>query len=79
MILDPEKFRRFEHAGWEEIPAGYHEAFGSLTQQAIKPLLRAVRLKKGMSFLDIASDRAIWLPPRQNAAPRCLAWISPRR
>jgi SAM-dependent methyltransferase len=55
MILEPEKFRSFEHAGWQEIPTGYHEAFGSLTQQAIKPLLSAVRLKKGMSFLDIAS------------------------
>jgi SAM-dependent methyltransferase len=55
MISEPEKFRSFEHAGWQEIPAGYHEAFGALTQQAIKPLLSAVRLKKGMSFLDIAS------------------------
>ncbi|HKY06784.1 MAG TPA: class I SAM-dependent methyltransferase [Candidatus Binatia bacterium] len=55
MILDPEKFRSFEHAGWQEIPGGYHEAFGSLTRQAIEPLLNAVRLKKGMSFLDIAS------------------------
>ena len=55
MILEPEKFRNFEHAGWENIPAGYHEAFGSLTTQAIGPLLDALRLKKGMSFLDIAS------------------------
>lgn len=55
MILDSEKFRSFEHAGWEGIPAGYHEAFGTLTSQAIKPLLDVVRLKKGMSFLDIAS------------------------
>jgi SAM-dependent methyltransferase len=55
MILEPEKFRSFEHAGWQKIPAGYHEAFGSLTSQAIEPLLDAVRLKKGMSFLDIAS------------------------
>lgn len=54
MILEPEKFHSFERAGWEEIPAGYHEAFGSLTRQAVKPLLNAVRLKKGMSFLDIA-------------------------
>jgi SAM-dependent methyltransferase len=55
MIPEPEKFRSFEHAGWQEIPTGYHEAFGSLTRQAIKPLLSAVRLKKAMSFLDIAS------------------------
>jgi SAM-dependent methyltransferase len=54
MILEPEKFRNFEHAGWQEIPVSYHEAFGGLTTQTIEPLLDAVRLKKGMSFLDIA-------------------------
>lgn len=55
MILEPEKFRSFELAGWQEIPAGYHDAFGALTSQAIEPLLDAARLKKGLSFLDIAS------------------------
>lgn len=55
MILEAEKFRSFELAGWQEIPAGYHDAFGPLTAQAIEPLLDAVRLKKGMTFLDIAS------------------------
>jgi SAM-dependent methyltransferase len=55
MILEAEKFKTFEHAGWQAIPAGYHDAFGSLTTQAIEPLLDAVRLKKGMNFLDIAS------------------------
>ena len=34
MILEAEKFRSFELAGWQEIPAGYHEAFGRLTRQA---------------------------------------------
>jgi len=29
MALDAEKFRIFEHSGWEEIPSGYHEAFGA--------------------------------------------------
>ncbi|HEY7218702.1 MAG TPA: methyltransferase domain-containing protein, partial [Candidatus Binatia bacterium] len=55
MVLEPEKFRHFEHAGWESIPAQYHQAFGELTAQAIEPLLDAVHLKKGMTFLDIAS------------------------
>ena len=55
MMLEPEKFRAFEHSGWEEIPSGYHQAFGSLTTQAIKPLLNAVRVKKGMKVVDIAS------------------------
>ena len=54
MIIEADKFRIFELAGWQEIPAGYHDAFGPLTAQAIEPLLDAVRLKKGMSFLDIA-------------------------
>ena len=54
MALDPEEFRSFEHAGWQAIPADYHQAFGSLTRQTIDRLLRAVRLKKGMTFLDIA-------------------------
>lgn len=55
MILEPEKFRSFERAGWESIPDGYHEAFGGLTGQSIRPLLDAARLKSGMTFLDIAS------------------------
>lgn len=55
MILEPEKFRDFEHAGWESIPSEYHQTFGSLTTQTIGPLLDAARLKSGMTFLDIAS------------------------
>jgi SAM-dependent methyltransferase len=55
MILDPEKFRNFELAGWEGIPDEYHQAFGNLTSQAIGPLLTAAGLKSGMTFLDIAS------------------------
>ncbi len=54
-IVDPDRFREFEHSGWQSIPAGYHEAFGSLTSQAIGPLLDAVRAKKGVKLLDIAS------------------------
>lgn len=55
MILEPERFRNFEHTGWEGIPDGYHKAFGSLTVQAVAPLLDALRIKKGISLLDIAS------------------------
>ena len=54
-ILEPEKFRAFEHAGWENIPAGYHEAFGHLTLQAVEPLLDAAAVKRRIKFLDIAS------------------------
>jgi SAM-dependent methyltransferase len=55
MILELEKFHAFEHAGWESIPGEYHQAFGDLTTQAIGPLLDAVRVKKGVKLLDIAS------------------------
>jgi len=55
MVLEAEKFRHFEHTGWEKIPDTYHEAFGQLTTQAIEPLLDAARVKRAMTFLDIAS------------------------
>lgn len=55
MILDAEKFRAFEHSGWEKIPDSYHEAFGQLTSQTIGALLDAARVKKGSKFLDIAT------------------------
>ncbi|HEY7716597.1 MAG TPA: class I SAM-dependent methyltransferase [Candidatus Binatia bacterium] len=55
MILEPEKFKNFEYAGWENIPATYHETFCELTSQAIEPLLDAARVKRGCNFLDIAS------------------------
>ena len=55
MIPEGEKFRSFEHAGWESISDEYHQAFGELTSQAIGPLLDAARVKSGVKFLDIAS------------------------
>jgi ubiquinone/menaquinone biosynthesis C-methylase UbiE len=55
MMSEAEKFRYFERAGWESIPGEYHLAFGSLTIQAIGPLLDAVGVKKGANLLDIAS------------------------
>jgi SAM-dependent methyltransferase len=48
-------FREFEHAGWEKLPARYHDAFGELTSQAITPLLDSVSLKEGMKLLDVAT------------------------
>ena len=53
-VMDPVKFRSFEHAGWQNIPAQYHDAFGTLTTQAIGPLLDAVGVKSGVKLLDIA-------------------------
>lgn len=48
-------FREFEHAGWEQLPQRYHDAFATLTSQAIAPLLDAVLLKKNMKLLDVAT------------------------
>lgn len=48
-------FREFEHDGWEKLPKRYHDAFASLTSQAIGPLLDAVAAKRGTKLLDVAS------------------------
>jgi ubiquinone/menaquinone biosynthesis C-methylase UbiE len=48
-------FREFERAGWEKLPARYHDAFGALTTQTIEPLLDAVAARKGIRLLDVAS------------------------
>src|SRR6266542_3168776 len=58
MILDPEKFRNFEHAGWESIPDEYHQAFGNLTSQAIGPLLAAAA-KRGATVLGVDFSAAM--------------------
>jgi SAM-dependent methyltransferase len=53
-VIDPERFRQFEHAGWQGIPTLYHQAFGNLTVQVIEPLLDAVDARPGTNLLDIA-------------------------
>ncbi len=52
---DPNAFRSFEHAGWEKVSKQYHEAFASLTSQAIEPLLDAVEAGEGKRLLDVAT------------------------
>lgn len=54
-MIEPQRFREFEHAGWETIPERYDQAFGSLTSQAIEPLLNSAGVKKGVKIIDIAS------------------------
>ena len=54
-VIEAQAFHEFEHSGWEAIPEAYHQAFGSLTAQATKPLLNAVGAKAGVRILDIAS------------------------
>jgi SAM-dependent methyltransferase len=48
-------FHDFEQAGWERAAEHYDDAFGSLTAQTIKPLLRAAGVSSGMRVLDVAS------------------------
>jgi len=48
-------FHEFEHDGWEKLPKRYHDAFSTLTTQAIGPLLDSVLAKKGTRLLDVAT------------------------
>ena len=52
---DPVAFQAFEHAGWQRAARGYDDAFGSLTRQAIDPLLDAAQVRAGARVLDVAS------------------------
>jgi ubiquinone/menaquinone biosynthesis C-methylase UbiE len=53
--VDPRAFHAFERAGWESIPLAYQNAFGTLTTQAIEPLLDAARVGPGVRVLDVAT------------------------
>jgi SAM-dependent methyltransferase len=55
MPIDPDRFKAFEHSGWETVTAAYEQGFGGLTTQAIGPLLDAVDLAPGQELLDVAS------------------------
>jgi SAM-dependent methyltransferase len=48
-------FHDFEQAGWERAAEHYGDAFGGLTAQTIKPLLKAVGVIAGARVLDVAS------------------------
>ena len=52
---DPARWREFEHDGWETAAEGYHDWFGSVTAQAVGPLLEAVNVRPGMRLLDVAT------------------------
>lgn len=53
-MIDLAKFRIFEHAGWEHAVQPYADAFGSLTIQAVEPLLDAAGVASGTRVLDVA-------------------------
>ena len=52
---DPERWRDFEHEGWETAAEGYHDWIGSATIQAVGPMLDAVRAGAGTRLLDVAT------------------------
>ena len=52
---EPSTFHAFERAGWESIPQAYQDAFGTLTTQAVGPLLDAARVGPGVRVLDVAT------------------------
>jgi ubiquinone/menaquinone biosynthesis C-methylase UbiE len=52
---EPSPFHAFERAGWESIPQAYQDAFGTLTTQAVGPLLDAARVGPGVRVLDVAT------------------------
>jgi SAM-dependent methyltransferase len=53
--IDPDAFRAFEHAGWQEVAAVYDDAFASLTKQTLVPLLDAANVRRGAHVLDVAT------------------------
>ncbi|MGH9640196.1 MAG: class I SAM-dependent methyltransferase [Candidatus Acidiferrales bacterium] len=56
--IEPKAFRDFEHAGWQRAASDYHRHFGSLTSQAIGPLLDAIGNPAAVNestLLDIAA------------------------
>lgn len=56
--IDPKAFHDFEHAGWQRAANDYRQYFGSLTSQAIGPLLNAVGpapATPNSNLLDIAA------------------------
>jgi ubiquinone/menaquinone biosynthesis C-methylase UbiE len=53
--INAKAFHDFELDGWQHASDDYHRYFGSLTMQAIGPLLDAVASATGPSLLDIAS------------------------
>jgi ubiquinone/menaquinone biosynthesis C-methylase UbiE len=55
MPIDPAAFHDFEHAGWQRASEYYGDTFGTLTVQAIGPLLDAARVVEGQRVLDVAT------------------------
>ncbi len=53
--IQPEAFRAFEVASWEQKAEPYHRFVGSITSRVIEPLLDAARVGPGTRLLDLAT------------------------
>jgi SAM-dependent methyltransferase len=60
MSIDADAFNAYELSAWDTVADAYIAGFGELTQQSIGPLLDAVELRTGMTFLDVATGPG-WL------------------
>jgi SAM-dependent methyltransferase len=49
-----ERFRQFEHSGWECASGRYEACWSGLTRQFVGPLLQAVNAAQGNRLLDVA-------------------------
>ena len=65
--FDLEAFRNFERATHDKLAESYHDAFSTVTDRAIEPLLKAAHVGDGTgcSMLQLAPER--W-PQRQRNA-----------
>src|SRR6267378_4108689 len=73
---DPAAFRALEHAGWQRAARHYDDAFGSLTRQAIDPLLDSAEVRSGALTLDVASGPGYAAAAAGRVSRR---WIFPPR
>ncbi len=51
---DPKAFKAFEHNGWDQVSATYHDTFARLTRLTVDALLDAVGAGAGVRLLDVA-------------------------
>ena len=51
---DPQAFKAFEHGGWDQVSATYHDTFARLTRLTVDALLDAVDAGAGVRLLDVA-------------------------
>jgi SAM-dependent methyltransferase len=55
MSISDSAFHAFEQAGWENAAAAYHDYFGNVTTQTVRPLLDAAQVGPGTRLLDVAT------------------------